>query len=61
MAVASTRRAIVRHPAHAQPIIAPDDIAVEQPLVLAMAGAAIATLMRTPGHDIELAAGWLVV
>jgi FdhD protein len=39
----------------------PDDLAVEAPLVLAHDGAAIATLMRTPGHDIELAAGWLVV
>jgi FdhD protein len=40
---------------------APDDLAVEAPLVLAMAGEAIATLMRTPGHDLELSAGWLVV
>lgn len=39
----------------------PDDLAVEAPLVLAIDGTAIATLMRTPGHDVELAAGWLVV
>ena len=29
--------------------------------MLALHGEAIATLMRTPGHDIELTAGWLVV
>ena len=65
MAVTTTRRAIVRvsgaadPQSHAAP--APDDLAVEAPLVLGLDGEAIATLMRTPGHDIELAAGWLVV
>jgi FdhD protein len=39
----------------------PDDLAVEAPLVLSLGGSAIATLMRTPGHDLELAAGWLLV
>jgi FdhD protein len=61
MAVTTTRRAIVRVPADAEPISAPDDLAVEDPLVLGLGGEAIATLMRTPGHDLELAAGWLVV
>jgi FdhD protein len=61
MAVTTTRRAIVRVPADAEPTSAPDDLAVEDPLVLGLGGAAIATLMRTPGHDLELAAGWLVV
>jgi FdhD protein len=61
MAVTTTRRAIVRLPAGAEPSHAPDDLAVEDPLVLGMDGEAIATLMRTPGHDLELAAGWLVV
>jgi FdhD protein len=61
MAVTTTRRAIVRVPVDGEPAGVPDDLAVESPLVLGLDGSAIATLMRTPGHDIELAAGWLVV
>lgn len=61
MAVTTTRRAIVRSTADTAPSRGPDDLAVEDPLVLGLDGDAIATLMRTPGHDIELAAGWLVV
>ena len=38
-----------------------DELTVESPLNLVVSGEPIATLMRTPGHDIELAAGWLVV
>lgn len=52
----TTRRAIVR-----RGVRGPDELAVEAPLVLGLDGDAIATLMRTPGHDLELAAGWLVV
>lgn len=37
-----------------------DDVAVEEPLTIVVAGAARATTMRTPGHDLELTAGWLV-
>src|SRR3954467_2740946 len=55
------RRSIVRMPIDAEPARGPDDLAVEAPLVLGLGGEAIATLMRTPGHDLELAAGWLVV
>ncbi len=61
MAVMTTRRAILRMSVGAEPATTPDDLVVETPLVLGLAGEAIATLMRTPGHDIELAAGWLVV
>ncbi|WP_375486809.1 formate dehydrogenase accessory sulfurtransferase FdhD [uncultured Jatrophihabitans sp.] len=61
MPVTTTRRAIVRVVTGAEPARTPDDLAVESPLVLGLAGEAIATLMRTPGHDLELTAGWLVV
>ncbi|MCZ3386804.1 MAG: formate dehydrogenase accessory sulfurtransferase FdhD [Actinomycetia bacterium] len=37
-----------------------DQIAVEEPLTLRVNGVDTATTMRTPGHDIELALGWLV-
>ena len=61
MSVTTTRRAITRWPAGAAPSTGPDDLAVESPLVLGLDDDAIATLMRTPGHDHELVAGWLVV
>ncbi len=61
MPVTTTRRAVARLRAGAEPTAAPDDLVVESPLVLGLAGEAIATLMRTPGHDLELTAGWLVV
>jgi len=57
----TTRRAIVRVPVGGEPARAPDDVAVEAPLVLGLGDDTLATLMRTPGHDLELAAGWLVV
>lgn len=38
-----------------------DELTVEAPLNLIVSGELIATLMRTPGHDLELAAGWLTV
>ncbi len=37
-----------------------DAIAVESPLTLVLDGEVVITTMRTPGHDLELAAGWLV-
>ena len=38
---------------------APDDVIVEEPLAIHLDGALVATTMRTPGHDFELAAGFL--
>jgi FdhD protein len=38
----------------------PDALAVEEPLTLRVDGVVVATTMRTPGHDLDLALGWLV-
>ncbi len=61
MAIMTTRRAIVRVRDGADRSSVPDDLAVESPLTLTLDGDVLAVLMRTPGHDIELAAGWLNV
>ncbi|MBK5223433.1 MAG: formate dehydrogenase accessory sulfurtransferase FdhD [Acidimicrobiia bacterium] len=36
----------------------PDELVVEEPLQIRLDDALVATTMRTPGHDFELAAGW---
>src|ERR1700746_2758503 len=38
----------------------PDDLTVEEPLEICVGRKTLATTMRTPGHDDELAAGFLV-
>jgi formate dehydrogenase assembly factor FdhD len=37
-----------------------DEVAIEEPLEMRINGSAIATTMRTPGNDEELAAGFLL-
>lgn len=37
-----------------------DTLAVEEPLEIRVAGSPLSVTMRTPGHDVELAAGFLV-
>ena len=39
--------------------VAPDKVALEEPLEIRIRGKAIATTMRTPGNDIDLAAGFI--
>src|SRR3954471_14523599 len=38
----------------------PDALAVEEPLTLRVDSLVVTTTMRTPGHDLDLALGWLV-
>ena len=38
----------------------PDSLAIEEPVEIEVDGVSVSTTMRTPGHDIELALGWLV-
>jgi FdhD protein len=38
----------------------PDDLTIEEPLEIRIEGKPLATTMRTPGHDEELTAGFLV-
>jgi FdhD protein len=68
MAVMSTRRRVTRvsrtssaQGADAVSTERADDLTVEAPVNLVVDDRVVATLMRTPGHDTELAAGWLLV
>jgi FdhD protein len=43
-----------------EPVEAPDQVAVEEPLEIRLDGHPVAVVMRTPSHDKDLAAGFLV-
>lgn len=58
-------RIVTRHPVTrvrlgSEPVRRVDALAVEEPLEIRVQGSALAVTMRTPGHDVELATGFLV-
>ncbi|MDV7990838.1 formate dehydrogenase accessory sulfurtransferase FdhD [Rhodococcus sp. IEGM 1374] len=55
----TTRRPVVRLRGEHR-VERPDTLVVEEPLELRVNGAALAVTMRTPGHDVELAHGFLL-
>lgn len=56
----TTRRPVVRIALATGATRRADVLAVEEPLEIRVGGAPLAVTMRTPGHDVELAAGFLV-
>ncbi len=50
----------IRHSAGGRLETREDRVAVEEPLEIRVGADTLAVTMRTPGHDFELAAGWLV-
>ncbi|PWD51402.1 formate dehydrogenase accessory sulfurtransferase FdhD [Serinibacter arcticus] len=60
MARTTQRRPVTRLRVGRAAVVRPDTLAAEEPLEIRVAGRAFAVTMRTPGHDFELAAGFLV-
>lgn len=50
----------LRFQAGATPVAGPDSVAVEEPLEVRLEGKPLAVIMRTPGHDRELVAGFFL-
>ena len=51
-------RVLTRRLRHGDLQRSPDELAVEEPLAIELDGTLVATTMRTPGHDFELAVGF---
>ena len=56
----TVRRPVVKLTVGAESVRRSDTLAVEEPLEIRVGGTALAVTMRTPGNDVELAAGFLV-
>jgi FdhD protein len=56
----TVRRPVTKLTVGADPVRRSDTLAVEEPLEIRVCGLSLAVTMRTPGHDVELAAGFLV-
>ena len=56
----TARRRVIRLTVGEPAVMQEDLLAVEEPLEIRVGGRALAVTMRTPGHDFDLAAGFLV-
>ncbi len=56
----TVRRDVVRLRVGESSVAQEDVLAVEEPLEIRVGGRSLAVTMRTPGHDVDLAAGFLV-
>jgi len=56
----AVRRKVTRLQVGGEPRVREDRLAAEEPLEIRLGGKSLAVTMRTPGHDVELAAGFLV-
>jgi FdhD protein len=56
----AVRRRVTRLEVGGAPRVREDRLAAEEPLEIRLGGRSLAVTMRTPGHDVELAAGFLV-
>src|SRR6187402_39000 len=56
----TVRRSVTKLTVGAEPVRRSDTLAGEEPLEIRVGGTALAVTMRTPGNDVELAAGFLV-